>query len=193
MKTEAPQPASTPPTRPPARGHRRAPKFLAWLCTIGIVAIAVVVVVHPGSASAPAQLSSQFEMHFDNLSYHIQTGGALSDVTQDGQGRISGSMTVNPPLIGTGRFTGTRGGSTIHFAGAQGGTYVGTLIANGDVSGTYAYPGQHGAWQATPTGPATNTPAWPPWWLWLLLAVAVAGLLVSVGWGFTSTRHARAL
>ena len=185
MKTVAPQPATTPPMRPTTKVRRRSPRILAGLCAIGIVAIGIVMAVHPGAA---ARLSSQFEMHFDNLTYHIQTGGTLSDVTQDGQGRISGTMTVNPPLFGTGRFTGTRDGSTIHLTGAQNGNYLGTLIANGDVSGTYTYPGQHGAWQATPTRPVAT---WPPWWLWLLLAVATAGLVVSVGWGLTSARRTR--
>ena len=191
--TVAPQLATPPSMRPPTKVSRRSPKILAGLCTIGIVAIGIVMAVHPGSASrVAARLSSQFEMHFDNLTYHIQTGGTLTDVTQDGQGRISGTMTVNPPLFGTGRFTGTRDGSTIHFAGAQNGNYLGTLIANGDVRGTYTYPGQHGAWRATPTRPVTTSkPAWPPWWLWLLLAVATAGLVASVGWGFTSARRTR--
>jgi hypothetical protein len=101
-------------------------------------------------------------------------------------------MTVNPPLYGTGHFTGTRIGSTIHFAGPERGDYRGVVDATGDAHGTYTYATQHGTWRATTTQPvATNNSGWPPWWLWLLLVVAAAGFVPSVVWALTSARRTR--
>jgi hypothetical protein len=191
--TAASKLATAPPKRRSSEAGRRLASILALLCAMGVAAIAIVMAVHPGAAPpAATRLSSQFEMHFDNLTYHIQTDGTLTHVIQQARGRISGTMTVDAPLYGTGRVTGTRDGSTIHFAGAQNGTYQGTLTADGQVRGTYTYPGQHGEWRAIPTRPVTTSkPAWPPWWLWLLLAAAAVGLVASGAWALTSTRQTR--
>jgi len=106
-------------------------------------------------------------MTFDNTTYNETSDGSLTGIVEDQQGDISGEMTVDPPLGGTGAFTGTVTDATITFdvtGGAGGGVYTGTVNAQGVLSGTYQYTeppysGQIGTWQATPNGAGTPPPA----------------------------------
>jgi hypothetical protein len=103
-------------------------------------------------ATAPAAggLASSYLMNFDNLTYSTTSTGSLTDMTVNKSGAVSGEMTVNPPLYGTGSLTGKIKGDTITFS-ALDGDYKGTLDASTkQISGTYTYPGQDGEWTATP-------------------------------------------
>src|SRR5450755_2906662 len=76
--------------------------------------------------------------------------------------RISGEMTVGPPLYGTGVLTGTVTDTTINFVVPSDvvgtGVYTGTVNAEGVLSGTYTYPGQTGIWRATLAPPVNTAP-----------------------------------
>lgn len=100
---------------------------------------------HAGVALAPSYL-----MHFDNLTYSTISDGSLTNMSVE-SGSVSGYMTVNPPLYGTGPVSGTLSGDTITFTGTGDSTYTGTVNASTlQMSGTYTYPGQNGVWSATP-------------------------------------------
>jgi hypothetical protein len=136
--------------------------------SFGVQSLAAAAPVSSAAAtlSTPSliQLASSYNMTFDNTTYDIMADGSLSGITEDQQGNISGQMTVDPPLEGTGPFTGTVSNTTINFALAgTDGSYTGTVNAQGTLSGTYTYSapgpfaGQSGTWQATadvdPTSP----------------------------------------
>jgi len=174
------------------RPGRRAAAALAGLGALGVIGVLSVLVLHGHGSTAARRLSSAFAMRFDNLTYHSQAGGTLTAVTEDRQGRITGTMTVNAPLYGTGPVTGTREDTAIRFAGTQNGRYEGTLSARGELRGTYTYPGQHGEWRATPLrAMPARTAGWPPWWLWLLLALAASVLVTGLALSWTSARRPR--
>jgi hypothetical protein len=110
-------------------------------------------------AAAPtaARLASSYLMNFDNLTYSETSDGSLTSMSVDTSGAVSGYMTVDPPLTGTGPLSGTLSGSTIKFS-VDGGTYTGTVNASTlDISGTYTYPGQNGVWKATPPASAPRS------------------------------------
>jgi hypothetical protein len=143
--------------RPSATGRRRI--------SVALVLVTSMYVLAAGGAQAFAatgslvQLSSTYSMTFDNLTLNTQAAGTLSGIKEDQYGNLSGQMTVNPPLYGTGSFTGTASSTTINFVvTGTGGVYTATMNAQGTLTGTYTYPGQQGTWQAIPT-PDTSAPS----------------------------------
>jgi hypothetical protein len=114
------------------------------------------------AATSAASLASSYSMNFDNLTYSETSGGSLADMAVSASGAVTGQMTVNSPLTGTGALTGTLNGDTIKFSVGSG-DYTGTVNATTrDMSGTYSYPGQNGTWTAAPvssSAPTTDCPA----------------------------------
>jgi len=132
----------------------RRPRRLALLTIVGVL-LAMAGAVPAASAvtpKAPASsgLASSYAMNFDNLTYSTTADGSLSDISVDASGDVTGTMTVDPPLEGTGPLTGTLSDGTFTFTVGDG-DYTGTVDATTlAISGTYTYPGQNGTWTATP-------------------------------------------
>ena len=102
------------------------------------------------TAPAVARIAPSYLMYFDNLTFSTTSDGSLTSMSVDKSAKVSGFMTVNPPLGGTGALSGTLKGGTIRFS-VDGGDYTGRLNASTrQISGTYTYPGQNGVWKATP-------------------------------------------
>jgi Zn-dependent protease with chaperone function len=84
----------------------------------------------------------------------------LSSIVQDQQGGISGNMTIQPPLVGSGPFTGTViSNGTIQFTVTPTDNslyttivFTGTIRADGSMGGIYTLSGtsQGGTWQFRP-------------------------------------------
>jgi hypothetical protein len=156
----------------------RSRKPLLWVAVLalGVVGCVLAFLLTRGSGP-PDHLSPSYVMTFDNTSFDIQSDGSLTDVADGDGGAITGQMTVNPPLGGTGPFTGTYQDGTITFLGAAEGTYTGTVDSEGFVTGTYVYAaggfdGQHGKWTATPSEKPSSGGL--PSWLWLVAAAVLA-------------------
>lgn len=134
------------------KGRRRSARRVARLSVIAVVA-GLGLPALPGTpalATPPAvRLAPAYTMKFHNITYDMDSDGMLSVASVDPQGNVTGSMTVNPPLGGTGPLRGTLSGSSLTFTVSDG-TYQGVVDATGTLSGTYTYPGQTGAWTATP-------------------------------------------
>ena len=167
----------------PEFGRPRSRRRLVWVAVValGVVGCVIAFLLSRGSGP-PDHLSSSYTMTFDNTTFDTQSDGSLTDVA-DSDGKATGQMTVNPPLGGTGPFTGTYKDGTFTFVGAAEGTYTGTVDSEGFVTGTYVYSsggfeGQHGNWTATPSEKPSSG-GLPPW-LWLVAAavLAVIGFLI---------------
>lgn len=144
------------------------------------VALAVALALFQGGAASPV-LASNYRMSFDNLTFGIISDGSL--VFSDEQ-NLAGTLTVNPPLYGTGPITGTFDGRTMTLDGAGNGRFTGMLLDDGTLRGTYSYgsgsfAGQHGQWHAEPTS-KPDTPFSLPWWLWFVVAALVAGAALAL-------------
>jgi hypothetical protein len=122
------------------------------------------------AATHAAGLATTYNTTYDNLTYGISSVGTLTQVTENAAGDITGQLTVDPPLYGSGPFTGTVNGNAINFtvesvtpnpAGGTSGTFTGTIGLQGSLSGTYADDTsngpQNGNWTATPLTMATPT------------------------------------
>ena len=127
--------------------------LVAPLCALALLAGAAPTASATASdAAAPTaeKISASYLMNFDNITYSTTSTGSLTDMSVSKSGDVSGQMTVNPPLYGTGALTGTLKGDTIKFS-ALDGDYKGTVdLSTLQISGTYTYPGQNGEWTATP-------------------------------------------
>jgi hypothetical protein len=124
-------------------------------------------------ATALPKLASSYGGTAHNLTYGITSVLALEHVVEGGEGRISGQMVVEPPLYGSGPFTGTLHNGAIAFTvtptGAPGGetaaTFVGELSSRGALSGSYtvaADTAQSGTWELSPSSGAPSTAASSP-------------------------------
>lgn len=138
--------------------------WLALLAVVGMIAALASAVPAASAATtgapAAASLASSYTMTFDNLTYSETADGSLDNIAVDASGNVTGNMTVDPPLGGTGPLTGTLSGGTFTFTVGSG-DYTGTVdAATLAISGTYDYPGQNGDWTATPVaaqpGPCTS-------------------------------------
>jgi hypothetical protein len=115
----------------------------------------------PAATYAPG-LATTYNTTFDNLTYGISSVGTLTHVTENAAGDISGQLTVDPPLYGSGPFTGTVNGNAIKFTvestpnpvNETSGTFTGTIGLQDSLSGTYAGDTstgpQNGNWTAVP-------------------------------------------
>lgn len=138
-------------------------RSLALLVILGVLVAltGAVPAAHAGTleAATPAtvSLASSYSMNFDNLTFSETSDGSLTNMSVDASGNVTGDMTVNPPLGGTGPLSGVLTGSTLTFS-VEGGDYTGTVnAATLAISGTYTYPGQDGVWTATPTAAQKTT------------------------------------
>jgi hypothetical protein len=146
------------PFRPFRAVRRRLALIFSWVLP-GVLAVAAMAGGPPPAAraaavptAAPAAMAVavSYEMYFYNETYSTPSDGSLTSMSVDSSGDLTGFMTVNPPLFGTGGLTGTVSDGKIHFT-VSGGDYTGTVnAATLDLSGTYTYPGQTGQWHATP-------------------------------------------
>jgi hypothetical protein len=152
---------------------------------LGVVVVAALMLIHPGSTFDQSELQTTYVIHFDNLTVNVKSTGTLTHLHIDGNGGLTGSMTVNPPLYGTGPLTGHVASGSVAFSGAQQGAYQGRLGPDEVITGTYTYPNQHGTWQANPSNPP-KPQTWPPLWLWLLLLA----LLIALAFSLARLTHA---
>jgi hypothetical protein len=107
----------------------------------------MVAVVTIGQSPSPVtgRLASAYSGTVHNTTYDISSTFRLSSVTADQNGNISGQMTVDPPLYGSGPFTGRVSGSSVTFTvNSTPGNSIGVthIIFSGTVvqaamSGTY--------------------------------------------------------
>ena len=140
-----------------------------------IVAVGVAVLAFGGSAAlrsygadpAPG-IASSYSGTAHNLTYGASSSMALTGVTADSQGNVSGQATFAPPLYGGGPFTGAvRNGTVVitiastvpNPCGCTTIVLTGTVTAEGSWSGTYTVNGmaQRGTWQVSP--PPAPAPA----------------------------------
>ncbi len=121
--------------------------------------------VDAATAGVPA-LASSYSGTIHNATYDLTAGLALTGITESPQGLISGVMTIEPPLYGSGPFTGTVSGSSISIAVAsttpnhcpgecRSGVFTGTVGPQGVMNGTYiVYKAsdvpENGTWEAHP-------------------------------------------
>jgi hypothetical protein len=132
--------------------RRRVALILAWVIPSALVVTVSVTGLAPAAnaASAAQVVAASYKMYFYNETYSTPSDGSLTSMSVDGAGNLTGFMTVNPPLFGTGSLTGTVSNGKVHFT-VSGGDYTGTVNASTlDLAGTYTYPGQTGQWHATP-------------------------------------------
>jgi hypothetical protein len=128
-----------------------------------LAAISVPVTTVFAASAADARVAASYTMSFDNTTYGETASGSLTDIKENGAGHITGYMTVDAPLGGSGDFTGTVSGATVKFS-VSGGYYAGKVNKEDtSIRGTYSYPSldQVGTWQATissPVGIYANLP-----------------------------------
>ena len=122
---------------------RPSPRLLALLASLLGVFAALAGTVQAARATtsgatapAVARLAPSYLMYFDNLTYSTTSTGSLTSMSVNKSGKISGDMTVNPPLYGTSALSGTLKGATITFSAGDG-DYTGTVNASTrQISGT---------------------------------------------------------
>jgi lysophospholipase L1-like esterase len=147
--------------------------LLATLALAGCGSTAVSAAATSGTPSAPtasalaraARLAKTYSLTLDNLTYALSSGGALTQVAENAAGDISGQLISDPPLYGSGPFTGTVNGNTIKFtarsaasnpANATSTDFTGVIDSRGSLSGTYigytsdGRPPEKGTWTAVP-------------------------------------------
>jgi hypothetical protein len=133
--------------------HKLASAVAATVLVVGAVTGVVV------ATSATAHpIASTYVMKLQNSTVDLNADGELSDVTENAQGAITGVLTADPPLYGSGPLTGTVHGSAIRFTvGSPSYAYTGE-VGSHSLSGTYTAGGQRGTWRATaqPSGPAAS-------------------------------------
>ncbi len=112
-----------------------------------------------GGSPSHSQLASSYVMEYHNITVNASAGGELSDVTENSKGVITGQLTVDPPLEGSGPFRGTLHGSSIAFnVNDSSFLLLGQIGPQGSLSGPYSIGGQKGTWHASPQ-PNAQTPA----------------------------------
>ena len=122
------------------------------------------------------QIGGAYNGTIDNTTANIITGMSLSIKQKAGQGNISGSFTVNPPLVGNGNFTGTV--NTVKYVQFTVQSYHGNaplyfwgwVQADGSLMGNYCSVNAHnqcdsnagasGTWHVAPAAqPALDAPS----------------------------------
>jgi hypothetical protein len=107
------------------------------------------------SPTTPMSTSTSYHGSVHNTTYDVMSTISLS-FTKTGS-QIQGTFTVDPPLIGSGPFTGTVSTTTIQFVvspedGSATLTFTGTFQSDGSITGTYVTSGsQAGTWQVVPS------------------------------------------
>jgi len=95
-------------------------------------------------ASAPV-IASSYSGALTNTTYDVSSTWSLTDVVDSG-GSLTGQANINPPLYGSGPFTGTVTGDSISFnvqseqpnaGNAASIDFDGTIASDGSMSGTY--------------------------------------------------------
>ncbi len=115
-----------------------------------------------GSSPSHSQLASSYVMEYHNITVNASAGGELSDVTENSKGVITGQLTVDPPLEGSGPFRGTVHGSSIAFnVNDSSFLLLGQIGPQGSLSGPYSIDGQKGTWHASPQGDGRSPLAAP--------------------------------
>ena len=106
------------------------------------------------TSTAPVGTPTTYHGSVHNTSYDVKSTISISFTKVGSQ--IQGTFTVDPPLIGSGPFTGTISTTTIQFVvspedGSADLTFTGTFKSDGSISGSYSTSaGQAGTWQVVP-------------------------------------------
>lgn len=161
-----------------AHGRSRTwvkPALVAAAC--GAAILAVLLLLWPARTRSPA-LTETYRMAFQNLTYDNESDGDLTEINLDEHGNVTGNMTVNPPLYGTGPLEGSLDGRRITFAAAGPAEYTGEIDDDGAIVGTYTYPRQEGRWRAEPVDRQVSHSGLPRW-LWLVVVALLAFAVVS--------------
>jgi hypothetical protein len=160
-----------------AHGRSRTWVKPALVAACGAVALAVLLLLWPARTHSPA-LTETYRMAFHNLTYDNESDGELTEINLDVDGNVTGNMTVNPPLHGTGPLEGSLDGQRITFAAAGSAEYTGEIAGDGAIVGTYTYPSQEGRWRADPVDREVSHSGLPRW-LWLVVVALLAFVVVS--------------
>jgi hypothetical protein len=162
------------------------------------LALAVALLLWPNRTSAPS-LVSAYGQTYHNLTYKVSSTGTLTDLHKDATGALIGTMTVKPPLYGTGPIKGTLSGRTFTYSSSSSGQYTALLADDGVLTGTYAYgsgtfTGQKGTWTAEPVGYRRGHSGLPTW-LWFVAAglSGVTAAAAATAWSRRSHRRRRPL
>jgi hypothetical protein len=106
------------------------------------------------SPTTPVSTPTTYHGSVHNTTYDVMSTISLSFTKAGSQ--IQGTFTVDPPLIGSGPFTGTVSTTNIQFVvspadGSATLTFTGTFQSDGSISGSYGTSaGQAGTWQVAP-------------------------------------------
>jgi hypothetical protein len=116
-----------------------------------------------GSVPAPS-LGSSYEGSARNTTRELTAPLTLQNIQLDGEGTVTGEVAFQPPLYGSGTFTGTYADGAIEFtvatpsanpAGVTSETFTGEVEEGGELSGAYtAAVGeetQAGTWEVAPS------------------------------------------
>jgi hypothetical protein len=116
----------------------------------GVVAGGVVALSHK---PARTELNTSYLMAYDNTTHNVHAYGELSHVTETSKGAITGQLTVDAPLEGSGPIVGQVNGSNLTFTvTTTSASFKGTVHSDDTISGTYASGGQVGTWLASVPG-----------------------------------------
>ena len=165
-----------------AGGRRRIPIKYGFVAACVALVLAVLLVQWPERIQTPI-LTPAYRMAFHNLTFDNEADGSL-ELALDPDGTVTGEMTVNPPLFGTGALEGSLDGRRIAFTLGGGAEYKGAVEGDGVIVGTYTYPRQDGRWRAEPVDRHVERSGLPRW-LWLVvmgfLMFSVASVKLRVG------------
>ncbi len=134
----------------------RLPRLLVLLSFVLLLLLSGCAKSEPTQASPTTIVGTPTTYHgsVHNTSYDVKSTISLSFTTAGSH--IQGTFTVNPPLIGSGPFTGTISTTTIEFMVSPADvsatlTFTGTFQSDGSISDSYATSaGQAGTWQVVP-------------------------------------------
>jgi hypothetical protein len=166
------------------RGRRKAVTFAAVAALLAL-ALAIALLLWPHRASAPT-LVSTYGQSYHNLTYDSSSTGMINGLHKDATGAFVGTMTIKPPLYGTGPIKGVLSGRTFTYSSASSGEYTALLGDDGALTGTYAYGpgtfnGQKGTWNAEPVGFRRGYTGLPTW-LWFVVAGLAAAAALASAW-----------
>jgi hypothetical protein len=137
----------------------------AVLCTVALAASPSGSAPNAALARGAAvpRLSSLYFVQLHNNPENRDAAGVLTGIRETNDGKISGKLTLAPPLYGGGPFKGTVGSNTVQFtvASTPGNkchcisiAFTGSVGPKGSMSGTYVAKSttgtESGKWRATP-------------------------------------------
>ena len=115
-----------------------------------------------GGSAGFVQLDSFYSLKLHNSNEGINANGVLSGIKETSGGTISGSMSIESPLFGSGPFTGTVGTTAVNFTvqstvpnpcDCVSLVFTGTVNAHGTMGGTYVGNttggSENGTWSAS--------------------------------------------